>query len=154
MKRPFPIYLVAVWLFLWVGFQATPLVSLLKCQEPLSSQLGGMICLIGIIWAVMLTRLNIKVIYIAIAIFLISGVTSISKILFFLFKSSSLPPEFHSTRFYILLFLLAAFNIASFWYLVRPSFRKFAKEYVAERAKEKAAEKQAKAYRKQSQSIK
>lgn len=95
----------------------------------------------------MLTRLNIKVIYIAIAIFSISGVSSISKICFLFLKGSSLPPEFHTPRFTILLFSVAAFNIASLWYLVRPSFRKFAKEYVAERAKEKA-------YRKLNKSIK
>jgi len=154
MKRPFPIYLVAVWLVLMVAANSKRLISLLHCQEPLFSQLSGIIDIIGIIWAVMLIKLNVKSIYNASALFILLVIGNVLTNLYFFFYRSSVPPEFQNTRFVIGLFLVMIFNIASFWYLVRPSFRKFAKEYVAEIAKEKAAENQAKAYRKQSQSIK
>ena len=102
-----------------------------------------MVGLIGIVACIMLILLNIKAIWFAIIYFCTVTIGGAVNFTFFLRNHEFAP----NPKIVTILLLIPIFNILCIWYLARPYFRKYAKEFIEERAKEKH-------YRKQSKNIK
>jgi len=136
MKRPVPIYFVAAWCFLGLGQQTTALPKRLM-SHPSEGQGWGqsllLLALIAIIWhTVRLVQLRLLNLWLSIFFFVL-WTLAIAWNAFVLLHRFSDP-----VRAIALVSVFGALNLASVWYLARPSFRTFAAEFVAER---KAAKK-------------
>jgi hypothetical protein len=131
MKRPIPVYFVAAWCFLGLGQQASPLSKRLM-SAPSEGQGWGqsllLLAYIAIIWhTVRLVQLKLLNVWLSIVFFVVWTLVMAWNT-FALLQRFSDP-----TRAIALVSVFGAFNVASLWYLARPSFRRFAAEFVAER---------------------
>ena len=140
MKRPLPVYLIALWCFLALGYQSGTLIDLVRShlsEEQIPKDLWRSFrgfAIILVIWhSVRLAQLKSFNRWFSV-VFFVWWTLAMAWNCFVLFH------RFHNPlRTIGVLSAYAALNTASAYYLSRPSFRQFAVQFVAEREKEKNA---------------
>jgi hypothetical protein len=140
MKRPIPVYFVAAWCFLALMYQTSSLLDRFKPQLPEGQASEGW-------WASLRILIDILVIWHTVRLVQLKSFSRWFSVVFFVLWTAAmawncfvLSHRFHyPLRVFAVLLVYGALNVASAWYLVRPSFRQFAVKFVAERKKEKDA---------------
>ncbi|TAK97819.1 MAG: hypothetical protein EPO07_12690 [Verrucomicrobia bacterium] len=140
MKRPLPIYFIAAWSFLVLVNRSNGLIAILKSQlaegqfhNDLWVYLRGFLAILFVWHAFRLAELKLFNRWLTVAACLWWTVTVA-------WNTVVLYQEFQTPlRGIAIVSAISVLNIACVWYLMRPSFRKFASQYVTEHEKEKHA---------------
>lgn len=138
MKRPIPLYFVAVWCFLAFGIQVSGLSRLIPTRITVgeaSVELRSFLSTIGllvVLWNA-LGLIQLKFINRWFSVVLLSWSTLALTWNFFALYDGTM----HTWRVILIFLIWGTLNCVSIWFLARRRFREFAVQFVSEREREK-----------------
>ena len=144
MKRPVPVYFIVAWCFLVISYLCGHLTRFFESPSLRSaipeglrlSCLGGSIWLYAVaLWFGVVGLLQLRSFSLNFSVAVLAlNIARLAWSAWYFF-----PRVPHPVRLLIGTLILVGLNAACIWYLARPDFRKYAAEFVAERAARKAS---------------
>lgn len=129
IKRPFGIYLVAIWSFLIMSQQMQPLINLTQSQPPTERNpyIGGLLVIIfAFIIYVIVGLIQLKIAARVITIIILSSNAVLIPLKMALAPVNQVS---FSSRIIVVLLVVVLINILSVLYLCRPKFREICRNF-------------------------